>query len=577
MQRAAFFTAPCGNILNSKGKKMWHDYEEVQRKLYPGIDRVDTVKEALELTAALGDKTYLIDAVTGEEFSYEGSNRAINQVSHALVGMGLKKGDRIGFFMGNSPRCVFTILGIFKAGMIAVPINSNFREKEVEHLINTSEISSIIVDPYRDYLDILVNVSSTNDILKNIIIYGSGDVSAKPRASVAWMEELLKESSASNPKTVVKGDDPCVIFFTSGTTGMPKGAPVSNKMFMLAAQSVLTIPWTDGNARNYTALPLFHANAQLYSVMGMRCMGASLALSSSFSPKRFFEEINKYKATYFNSIGGMMQILDAAFEAEDVPEHTAKYVFVGGTPKELWRRFEKKFRVTVFEGYSQSESPVLFLNANPDPEKRKKGSFGVSVFSDLGRKTGIRLEDGKALKTGEEGTGELVQIGFNMEGYWGEEQKTKEVFTDGWLHSGDVIRRDADGYHYFVDRLKFMIRKGGENIAAFEIEDVVNSFPGVSESSIVPVPDPLREEEIKVFAKPIEGEEINMHDLIRYCAGKLSYFKVPRYIEIVDSFPKTATERIQKMKLKEAEKNKTDHGWDRDKEIPDWREKFCGK
>jgi len=386
------------------------------------------------------------------------------------------------------------------------------------------------------------------------------------------MEDLLVKAEDVNPDIPVRGEDPCVIFFTSGTTGMPKGAPITHKIFLLAAQSVLAIPWTGPNTRNYTALPLFHANAQLYSMMAMRCMGTSLVLSDRFSPKKFFVEINRHQATYFNSIGGMMQILDAAFESTSVPKHTARYVFVGGTPVELWQRFEEKFHVTIFEGYSQSESPVLFLNAHPDLGKRKVGSFGVPVFADLGRKTKIVGEDGQDAPEGRDVTGELLQIGFNMKGYWGEEEKTKDAFTDGWLHSGDVVRRDEDGFHYFVDRLKFMIRKGGENISAFEIEDVINSYPGISESSVVPVPDPLREEEIKAFIMPTEGTRIDLKGLIRHCVAKLAYFKVPRFVEIVDAFPKTATERIQKMELKEKEKRKSDHGWDRDKEMPDWKE-----
>jgi crotonobetaine/carnitine-CoA ligase len=197
----------------------------------------------------------------------------------------------------------------------------------------------------------------------------------------------------------------------------------------------------------------------------------------------------------------------------------------------------------------------------------------MPVFPDLGRKTKVVLEDGQDTPDGKDVTGELLQTGFNMKGYWGEEKKTKEVFTDNWLHSGDVVRLDEEGFHYFVDRLKFMIRKGGENISAFEIEDVINSYPGISESSVVPVPDPLREEEIKAFILPVEGEKIDFSGLIGHCAAKLSYFKVPRYLEMVDSFPKTATERIQKMKLKEMEKNTSDHGWDRDTEMPDWKTK----
>jgi len=553
---------------------MWCDYAEVKKKFYPGVEKATTIKDVMELTSSLKDEVYLIEASNGKSFSYEESNRAANRVANSLFNLGLKKGDCVGFFMNNSSRCVFTILGIFKAGMIAVPVNPNFREKEVEHLVKVAEISTIIVDPSDKYFSILKNVAAANGILKNIVIYGSTMLDQKVQSDVFAMDDLLGAAGDHNPEVSLEGEDPCAIFFTSGTTGMPKGAPMTNKIFLLAAQSVLAIPWTNHKSRNYTALPLFHANAQLYSMMGMRCIGTSWVLSERFSPGKFFDEITKYKATYFNSIGGIMQILDAAFENIPVPEHTAEYVFVGGTPKELWKRFEKKFNVTVFEGYSMSEAPVLFLNANPDEAMRKVGSFGIPTFPDLGRRTKIRLENGKDAPEGLDCVGEIMQIGFNMKGYWREEKKTEEVFEDGWLHSGDVARRDEDGYHYFVDRLKFMIRKSGENIAAFEIEDVVNSYPPVAESSVVPVPDPIREEEIKVFVKPVEGEKIDEADLIKFCSQKLSHIKVPRYIEIVKSFPKTATERIQKVELKELEKNRTEHGWDRDKEIPEWRKLY---
>jgi acyl-CoA synthetase (AMP-forming)/AMP-acid ligase II len=556
---------------------MWHEYGEVKKKFYPGIDNVKSVKEAFELTSVLGDRVYLIDAVAGIEYSYERSNKEANLVANALISIGLEKGARVGFLMDNSPRCVFTIVGIYKAGMIAVPINSNFREKEIEHLVNTAGISTIVVGSNLHHFDILANVSSSNEILETILIYGFEDAELKTKAKLLRMEELLGNMSDANPKVAVDDADTCAVFFTSGTTGLPKGAPITNRIFLLAAQSTLAIPWIDDKARNYTTLPLFHANAQLYSMMAMRCIGASLILSDRFSPKKFFEEMNRYHATYFNSIGGMMQILYAAFENTPVPKHSAKFVNVGGTPFDLWQRFEKKFSVSIIEGYSQSESPVAFLNADPDPSNRKVGSFGIPVFSDLGRKTKIVLDKGQDAPEKEDVTGELLQIGFNMKGYWGEEEKTKEVFTDGWLRSGDVVRRDADGYHYFVDRLKFMVRKGGENIATAEIEAVINTYPAVSESSVVPAPDALREEEIKAFIKPVEGEKIDIFGLIQHCARKLSYFKVPRYVEIVNSFDKTGTERIQKMQLKEAEKRRTDHGWDRDREIPDWKERYFGK
>jgi crotonobetaine/carnitine-CoA ligase len=554
---------------------MWCDYAEIRKKLYRGVDKLDTVRGLLDLTAELGDKTWMVDAVTGREYGYAESNLTANRVANALKGLGHKKGDRVGFFMANSPRCVLTILGIMKGGMIAVPMNPNFRDAEVDYLSRRAEIATIVVDPDPGHIKILTDVLRVNGVLRNIVCYGETDGPANGDGRLTGMNGLLGSATDSDPGIAVGGDDPCAIFFTSGTTGMPKGAPVTNRIYLLAAQSVLAIPLTHGGTRNYTALPLSHANAQLYSMTAMRCLGASWVLSDRFSPTKFFQEIKRHEATYFNSIGGMMQILDAAFDGKPVPEHTARYVFVGGTPRALWERFEKKFGVTIFEGYSQSESPVLFLNANPDPARRKLGSFGIPVFPDLGRRTAIRIDTGADAPEGQDATGELIQIGFNMKGYWEEEEKSKEVFEDGWLHSGDVITRDRDGFHFFVDRMKFMIRKGGENISAFEVEAAVNSYPNVSESSAVPVPDPLREEEIKIFVKPVEGATVDPAGLIAHCAGRLAYFKVPRYVEMVTSFPKTATERIQKMELKERERNRKEFGWDRDKEIPDWRERYC--
>ena len=551
---------------------MYWSYEYISQKLLPELKSEWTIKGVVEITASLlGEKVFLIDPITGHQFSYKKSNELSNQIAHSLMGLGLTKGSRVGIYMTNRPEYVFVLFATGKAGFAEVPINPNLREPEIKHMIDTAGISTVIVEPNEEFLRILSSVSAQTRVLKNVIIQGEKTNLPDFRAEVIYASDMIRSADDSNPRVEIEPADNYCIFFTSGTTGLPKGAPISHKTFVLAAKSVLATPVTR-ESRNYTCLPLFHANAQLYSMMAMRCMGTSLVLSDRFSPKKFFLEISRHQATYFNSIGGMMQILDAAFESIPVPEHTAKYVFVGGTPLELWRRFEEKFHVTIFEGYSQSESPVLFLNAHPDSDKRKVGSFGIPVFTDLGRRTKIVGGDGQDAPEGQDITGELLQIGFNMKGYWREEEKTKDAFTDGWLHSGDVVRRDEDGFHYFVDRLKFMIRKGGENISAFEIEDVINSYPGISESSVVPVPDPLREEEIKAFVLPTEGTGIDLKGLIRHCVAKLAYFKVPRFIEIVDAFPKTATERIQKMELKEKEKKRSDHGWDRDKEIPDWKE-----
>jgi len=554
---------------------MYWSYEYVGKKFLPEIKDVWTIKGVVEQTAVLGDELYLIDAVTGKDYTYKQSNILSNRIANSIIDLGLRKGDRVGLYMTNKPEFIFTLFATGKAGLTEVPINHSLREPEITHMVNNAEISTIVVESNEKFLEILSKVSERTSVLKNVIVQGSMVDIPNMQARVISLDEMVEHSDDSNPQVQVDESDDYCIFFTSGTTGLPKGAPISNKTFLLGAQSVCACPGITKESRNYTCLPLYHANAQLYSMAAMRCLGALLILSDRFSPKKFWKEMIDYKATYFNSIGGMMQILDAAFKPEDVPDHPAKFVMVGGTPAELWNRFEKKFKVDIFEGYSMSEVPVLFANIHPDKNMRKIGSFGKPVFTDLGREAKVVDDDNNEIKVG---TGESIQLGkdFVTKGYWNAPEANEEAFdSNEWFHSGDLVRKDEDGYYYFVDRKKFMIRVAGENVSGFEVEDVVNSYPSVAESAVIPVPDPLREEEIKAFIKLNEGvDEIEYGDLIKFCTERLAYFKVPRYVEIVEEFPKTATERIKKIEIKNMEKEREDHGWDRNKEIPDWKKRY---
>ena len=557
---------------------MYWSYEYVNRKFPVQTRNIWTIREIVEATAALGDQEYLVDIVTGNTYTYEQSNTISNKISNSFIDLGLVKGDRIGICMKNSPEFIFTLFATGKAGLVEVPINPSLRDAEIIHIVNNAQISTIVVDSNQYLLQTIAKVANVTSVLDKVVVLGDMRTVPEMSARVIFLNQMIENGSASNPQIQIgDGDDYC-IFFTSGTTGLPKGAPISNRSFVLAAKSVCAIPGISKDSRHYTCLPLYHANAQLYSMTAMRLLGATLILSDRFSPKRFWKEIAETKATHFNSTGGLLQILDAAFKSKDVPRHTAKFVFAGGTPVDLWERVEKKFNVHIFEGYSMSEAPVLFGNFHPNRTMRKIGSFGKPIFPDLARETRVVDNTNRELKVG---TGELVQRGktFCTRSYWNAPEANEEAFDEkGWFHSGDLVRKDEDGYHYFIDRKKFMIRIAGENVSAFEVEAVVNSHPLIAESAVVPVPDTLREEEIKAFVKLKEGvAKIDYEDLLIFCADRLAYFKLPRYIEVIEDFPKTATQRIQKNKLKNMENMRDDHGWDRNTQIPDWKERLTVK
>ena len=538
----------------------WPTYSYAIKSLPDEMAKADTVKEAVEAAARLkGNKDYAIFADTGEKMTYEELNRDASRIGNALLDLGVKKGDRVALYLRNSLDYLRCIYACAKIGAVEVPVNWFYREFDARHVIGNSESSTIIVE--EDLLPIVESIKDKLPHLERIIVRGDS-------AKYTTLDQL--DGSSKNPDVSVSRDDPVAIIYTSGTTGLPKGAVLSNYSYTLSAKAITL--WMIGeNDNDYTGLPLFHINAQIYSSLGMMFAGGKITLRSIFSASKFWEDVSAYKATAFNLLGSMANILYALPPTEFEKDNPAKYVIIGGMPREIWLKFEERFGVEVLEGYSQTEEPLPCLNP-PHPYK-KIGSFGVPVFPDLGHQVKVVDEAGNEVEWGN--VGELIRKSpAQMLGYWKDEERTAETIRNGWLYSGDFVTMDEDGYLYFVDRKKFIVRRSGENIASWEIEDVIKSHPKVQDVAVIPVPDKLRGEEIKAFIKPKEGVEIKPEEIVEYMAGKVAYFKIPRYIEFVESFPYTPTGRIKKWQLKEEEREKEDHGWDRDKELPDWRERF---
>jgi len=538
--------------------KGWPNYSWAVKRLPEDMAEVETVKQAVESSAKIrGDKTYAIFADSGEKMSYEELNREANRIANALLEIGVKKGDRVALFLRNSLDYLKAIYACSKIGAIEVPVNWFYRELDAKHIIGNSESATIFVE--EDLLPIVESIKDDLKDLKNIIVRGD---------SKEYQSMNSLDGKSANPDVDVKPEDPMAIIYTSGTTGLPKGAILSHKSYVLSAKAI-TLWMVDETANDYTGLPLFHINAQIYSSLGMMFAGGIITLRSLFSVSNFWQDVSNYGCTHFNLLGSLANILYSLPPVEEEKDNPAKYVIIGGMPKEIWRGFEERFGVEVLEGYSMTEDPLPCLN--PPGEYKKMGSFGVPVFPDLGHEAKVVDEEGNEVERGK--TGELIRKNpAQMIGYYKAPEKTAEVVKDGWLYSGDFVKMDEKGYLYFVDRKKFVVRRSGENIASWEIEDVIKSHPKVQDVAVIPVADPKRGEEIKAFILP--KAELKPEEIIEYMAGKVAYFKIPRYIELVQMLPYTPTGRVKKWELKEKEKEREDHGWDRDKEIPDWRKRF---
>lgn len=526
--------------------------------------------EALRTAADLwGSTEYLTFGPTEETFTFEKLHRRSNRVANALVDIGVEQGDRVGLYLTNSPQFVISIFACSKLGAIETPINWMYREREVAHAVESAGIETVLVEPTDDIVEVLKAAVSDLERINHIVLteaYRFDEIDNLDGVDVSLLSDQTDGVSENTPTEDLDPEDPAAIMYTSGTTGLPKPTVLSNESLILAAKSVLGAPLPDDDV-NYNPYPLFHLNNQCYSMLASLLEGSGYVLSDRFSVSTFWNEVTENDVTSFNIIGGVPKILHSTYSSEEVPKNELQYA-IGPISAELWEPFEDAFDLTVIQVYSQTESPTLLLN-HTDPDRIKMGSIGKPMFPDLGHEAWIE-SDGERQPVGMQG--ELVRTDpASMIGYRNLPERTKETLRDGKTYSGDIARVDEDGYVYYIDRKKFMVRRGGENISAQEIENVIDEHADVEESAILPVPDSVRGEEVKAVVKR-RTDDLTEREIVLQVARSLAPFKVPRYVEFVTEFPKTPTERIQRVTLAEEEKQRSDHGWDRDAEYPDWKD-----
>jgi crotonobetaine/carnitine-CoA ligase len=443
-----------------------------------------------------------------------------------------------------------------KIGGVMVPLNTALRGDGLMYIINHCDAKWIFVSE-RLYESFDFVEKDLNGIEKRIW-HGENEPSPK---NFYDLKAMMKEAADKAPTTVdINDDDPLGIIYTSGTTGRPKGAMISHFNYLNTGEIWVKdiIAYREDDIF-FTTLPLFHANAQMFTTMGSLTSGRPFVLRERFSASRFFDEIREYEASIFNYIGGMLTILMKQPESEKDSDNSARATFGGGAPREIWSAFEKRFGVTIIEGYGLTESGGVCL-CNP-PDNIKLGSIGKPTrFCDVA----VFDENNREVPTGQ--SGEIVvkeKIRHSMFlSYYKQKDKTDEAWDGGWFHTGDRGYTDEDGYFYFVDRIKDCIRRRGENISSFEVEKIINSHPKILESAAVAVPSELGEDDVKIYVILRENEMLEPEELIAYCEERMAYFMIPRYVEFLREFPKTPTERTQKFQLR---KRGIGNAWDREK------------
>jgi long-chain acyl-CoA synthetase len=514
-------------------------------------------------------------AFYGKKITYGSLDRLANRFAHALAGLGVKKGDRVALMLPNIPQMVIAYYGTVRAGAIGVATNPLYHSHELEVQLKDSGASVLVaVDMF--YPVIAPVLAKT--ALRHLILCGIKDYlpfplnllyPIKARLEKQWVTvkrvppisdflELMDRAPDTRPDVDVAPGDTAILQYTGGTTGVPKGAVLTHRNLVVNAfqcRTWLTVR-KEGEERVLAVIPFFHVYGMTTAMNLGILIGAELILLPKFHTKEVLNVIQKHRPTVFPGIQAMYLAIGNYVKTHKYDLTSIKAAISGAGPlmKEVQDRFEHLTKSRIVEGYGLSEaSPVT--HANPIFGRRKNGTIGLP-WPDTEARI-VDLETGtRELPVGE--TGELVVQGPQvMKGYWNKPEETAQALRRGWLHTGDIAKRDEEGYFMIVDRIKDMIKTVGENVYPREIEEVLFSHPKVKDAVVVGLPhEEYMGEKIKAFIVLKEGQTATAEEIIEFCKAELSKFKVPKEIEFRDQLPKTLVGKVLRRVLRDEERNK---------------------
>ena len=484
--------------------------------------------------------------IAGRQITYSDFYRRCRSAAAMFRDLGIGHGDRVCLFLPNVPEVLYTWFGLALIGGIAVTINTAYRRDEMAFILNNAEASALVA--HEGLLDVATQAADIAPCVRHRLYVGDD----APPSGWASYSDLLSQSPEIAELPPVAPTDISMLQYTSGTTGNPKGVQVTHQMYVSAGQGFALWTQATPDDRFFTCLPYFHANAQYYSTMGTLAAGATLIVQDRFSASRFWGQVREARATVVNFIGMMMPVLAKNDPQPDDADNTVRLFY--GSPAfspEFLAEFEQRFGTDIIVGFGMTETCYGTIETIRG-ERRPNSSGQPRQHPDAAFENTVRIVDdgGNPVTNGQ--PGEItIRNPATMAGYWRNETETNASLRDGWLFTGDLGWLDDDGYLYFVDRKKDVIRRRGENISSQEVEDVIKSHEHVLDCAIIAVPSELGEDEVKAYITPRPGASPQPEDVIYWCADRLAYFKVPRYIEIRDELPRTPSLRVRKDVLRQ--------------------------
>lgn len=499
------------------------------------------------------EATFLIAPEEDRRWTYGQIRQESQRVADAMFERGAQTGDRVLIMAINSSQFVRTWLATGISGLVEVPINTAYEGEFLRHQGNVTSPRWAVIDDV--FAERFVRLRSELDSIEHfwIIDRGAGDDAIEMLTQAGWSasrwDELLSGTERTFP--IPAASDLASIFFTSGTTGPSKGVAMPHAQMYFFADEVVSLTRLTNADTYMTVTPLFHGNAQFMAAYPALVAGASLVIRSKFSASRWVDQVRDEGVTVTNFIGVMMDFIWKQEPREDDADNPVRAVFAAPTASSILVGFQERFGIEAFVevfGLTETSAPIL----SPYGETRPAGAAGLlaSDFFDIRL---VNPDTDEEVAVGE--VGELVVRPkfpwMCSMGYYGMPEKTAEAWRNLWFHTGDALKQDEDGWYYFVDRYKDALRRRGENISSYEVEQAVLAHPDVRECAVIAVAAEVEAGEDEVMAVIVANSALNPSGVWDYCKGRIPEFAIPRFIRIVDALPRTPSEKIQKAVLRE--------------------------
>jgi acyl-CoA synthetase (AMP-forming)/AMP-acid ligase II len=484
----------------------------------------------------------LVDVAAGRRYTFAALDERANRAARMLLELGLQRGDRVAVLLPNCTQFIEVFYGAARAGLVVVPLNWRLVADELAFMFNDS--GSTVLVYASDYDGVIAELHDRGDEATPVRTWLR--VGSDPPAWARDYDEVTAATSAEPVEPAADGDDPLFIMYTSGTTGLPKGALHTHDSVEWSILTVLATADLRFRDRYLICLPLFHVGA-LNPLVDTVYRGGTTVLVRQFDPAHIWEVFRDEQVTVTLAVPAMLNFMLTTYRPEEHQPLHLRWIMSGAAPvpPTLIEQYAALgFEIHQVYGLTESGGPACLIS--PDEALTRVGSTGKAFFH-----TDVRLVDDAGNDVAADEPGEVLVRGRHvMAGYWNRVDATAETIRDGWLHTGDIAVRDADGFIYIRDRIKDMIISGGENIYPAELEDVVRTHPGVLDVAVIGVPSAKwGESPMAVVVR--SDPELDEAGVLAHCQGKLARFKLPRRAVFTDVIPRNPTGKALKRLLRE--------------------------